>query len=187
MSGGARFCTYCGSSLAAPSAPLPSSPASYGGVPPPPPPPPPSPYGPPSGYPPPRRRRSRVLIVVVIVIVILLIGSIAAYEFLATGPPVQVLEIDIWAPDNVCGLNANPIGYTGYNTSTGAAYPIDLGVPNFNSTACTVKAVATNTSGFSLSGVQVPLTIAGNGTGSMNLTITSPGSSFSGYLNLVFS
>jgi hypothetical protein len=125
---------------------------------------------------------------VVVVIVVLIIVAIVAYELLAPPvPPVQVGDINIWAPDNVCGLNANPIYYQGYNSSTHANVTVDLGVPNYNSTSCTVVGVITNSTGFALSGVQVPLTIPGGGTGSMNLTILSPGASFSGNLNLVFS
>jgi zinc-ribbon domain len=180
---GALYCTYCGTPIQAPSAPLPSAGAPAGGF----------PAGPPTApyaFPPAApsgRRRSRRLIVVVLVVVILLIATVVAYELLPPAEPqIQVAEIDVWAPDNVCGLNATPIYYDGYNSSTNAAVELGLSVPNFNSTACTVTSVTTNSTGFSLSAVQVPLTIPASGNGSMNLTLTSPGSSFSGNVNLVF-
>ena len=169
----------------APSAPLPStSPPPGWSLPPPP----AGPYGAPTGVPPPRRRsRALIVVAVVVVIVVILIVAIVAYVLLfAPGPAVQVGDLIIWAPDNVCGLNANPIYFDGYNSSTSSTVPLDLGVPNYNATACTLLGVITNTTGFVLSGVQVPLTIPGDATGSMNLTVTSPGSPFSGNLNLVF-
>lgn len=124
---------------------------------------------------------------VVIVVLILVVVSISAYEYYTTPPPpIQVAFFNIWAPDNVCGLNANPISYYGYNWSTSTAETFEFPVPNFNATSCTIHSVVTNSTGFSLSAVQVPLTIAGNGTQSMNITVTSPGSSFSGSVNFVF-
>jgi hypothetical protein len=125
------------------------------------------------------------LIVVVVIVVLLLVAAGIAFIFLSA-PAVQVNDINIWAPDNVCGLNANPIDYPGFNSSTGASQPIEFDMPNFNSTSCTVTSVSTNTTGFTLSDIQVPLPIPANSTVSMNITITSPSSSFSGYLNLVF-
>jgi hypothetical protein len=134
---------------------------------------------------PPRRRR-RGLIIAVIVVVLILIVAVVAFSFLVTpAPPVQVGYINIWAPDNVCGLNANPISFYGYNGSTGASQVLDFGMPNYNDSACTIVSVTTNSSGFSLSAIQVPLIIAAQGTGSMNITITSPSSDFSGNMNLV--
>jgi hypothetical protein len=128
-----------------------------------------------------------LIVAVVVVIVVLLIAAVVAYEIFAPKPsPIQVGAINIWAPDNVCGLNSNPIYYNGYNSSTNASLAFDLGVPNYNSTTCNVTSVVTNSSGFSLSSVEVPLTIPGGETGFLNLTITSPRSSFSGNLNLVF-
>jgi hypothetical protein len=129
-----------------------------------------------------------VVIVVVVIIALFLIVALVDYEFFAPPTsPVQISEVDIWAPNNVCGLNSNQIAYTGYNTSTNSNDSFDLGVPNFNSTACTIMTVSTNTSGFAITSVQVPLTLPGNvQNASMNITIESPGTSYSGSLNLVF-
>jgi len=131
--------------------------------------------------------------IVIVVVVVLLVASVLAVSLLAppSAPSVQVQSIYIWAPDNVCGLNSNPIDYYGYNSSTGAANAFQLEVPNYNTTTCVIEGVTTNTTGFALSDVEVPVSIPGNSTGnlyygSLNVTITSPGSSFSGILNLVF-
>ncbi len=177
--GGAAFCQFCGTSVSPPAGALPSTPAAPGAsfVPP-----------PPVAAPPPRRRVSRLVIVILVVVVVLVLVAVVAYAFIAptSSPPIQVAFIDVWAPDNVCGLNSSPIGYYGYNASTGAAVSLELEVPNVNATACTVQTVVTNTTGFSLSGIQVPLTVPGSGNATMNLTVTSPGSPYSGDLNLVF-
>ena len=120
-------------------------------------------------------------------VALLLVGGVTALLFVfAPGPPVQVNNINLWAPDNVCGLNSNPSYFTGFNGSTGQVQTFDLGMPNYNSSACTLAGVSTNTSGFLLSSIQAPLTIPANGTGSMNITIQSPSSSYMGDLNLVF-
>jgi hypothetical protein len=123
---------------------------------------------------------------VILVVVILVGGAITLLFVFSPGPPVQVNNINLWAPDNVCGLNSNPSYFSGFNGSTGQNQSIDFGIPNYNSSTCTVVGVSTNTSGFILSMIQVPLTIPGNGTGSMNISIQSPSSSFTGNLNLVF-
>ena len=127
----------------------------------------------------------------VIVVVVILVVSILAYVLLASTPSssaVQVSEIDVWAPDNVCGLSANPIAFDGYGTALNENDSFELyGWQNYNSTACTILSVTTNTTGFSLSGIQVPLTIpGGDQNASINLTIEAPGSSYSGPLDLVF-
>ncbi len=169
--------------MTGPTAPLPSAPTPYpAGAPMPPPP--PGPYG---GYaPPPPRRRSRIWIIIAVVVVVLLVVAVGAYLLVPAAPQIQVVDLLVWAPDNVCGLNVSQIYYDGYNTSTGSSVSLELTVPNFNTTACTIASATTNTTGFSLSGVQVPLSIPGSGNGSMNLTIASPSSAFSGNVNLVF-
>ena len=121
-----------------------------------------------------------------IVVVVVLIVAVVAVDYLEM-PPVQVAYLFVWAPDNVCGLNANAIEFSGYNGSTGASQTLDLLMPNYNLTTCTVLSATTNSSGFSLSEVQVPISIPGGGTASMNITITSPSSAFSGNMNLVLS
>jgi hypothetical protein len=155
---------------------------------PPPPPPPPGPYGYGAPSAPPPRRRSLALVIVVVVVVIILVLALLAVAavFLVPKPGIQVASFIVYAPDNVCGLNATPIYYPGYNGSTGANQQFDLSVPNYNYTTCTVQAITTNTSGFGLSDVQVPLSIPANGTGSLNITLVVPTSRYSGSVNLDF-
>jgi len=180
--GGAQFCSYCG----APAAP----PLAAGGLPVAPVPAAPAPL--PSGFeatagPSPRPRRShRLLVILVVVVVVVAAAGLALFLLVPAGPAVQVGAIDIWAPDNVCGLGTNSIYYEGYNASTGEAISLELYVPNYNGTSCTVSQVTTNTSGFTLSGVQTGVVVPAHGNATLNLTIGSPSSSFSGTLNLVF-
>ena len=183
VSPGSQFCSYCGTAIPGGSAPLPS--ALGPNLPPTPPPASTMPYGSGSGRPP--RRHRGVIIAVIVVVLILIVAGVAFVVLSSHSDPIQVAFINVWAPDNVCGLNTYPIGYYGYNdTSTGATQIFDFPVPNYNVTPCTVQSVITNTTGFSLSAIEVPLPIPGNGTGSMNITITSPSSDYSGNLNLVF-
>lgn len=126
--------------------------------------------------------------ILAIVVVVIIVIAVVAYLLVPAPPAVQIDYINIWAPDNVCGLNANPTSYYGYNASTSETDTVELPVPNYNTTACTIMGVVTNTTGFSLSMIQVPLTIPGSDSAGapMNITITTPSSSFSGALNLVF-
>jgi hypothetical protein len=143
----------------------------------------PLPYSPPG---PPRRPRSKFLIVLVVVVVGFLVLGVIGYFFLyGAAPPVQVGEIDIFSPDNVCGLASHPIYYTGFNGSTGSSQVYDFGMPNFNGSSCTVRAVATNTSGFSIVAAQVPLAIPSGTNVSLNITIQSPSAPFTGALHLI--
>lgn len=151
--------------------------------------------GPTVAYPgsPPPRRHSRLLIIVVVVVVVILVVGVVAYLFLpGPAPAVQVGYIFVYAPDDVCGLNQSPpIAFYGFNSSTGANQTLDFPMPNYNATACMVRGVSTNTTGFMITYAQVPLTIGGSPHGpgstnaSLNITIISPSSSFSGNLSLV--
>ncbi|MGP8078057.1 MAG: zinc ribbon domain-containing protein [Thermoplasmata archaeon] len=181
VSPGAGFCAYCGASLPGPApAPLrfagmPPSAVPPGGAPP--------PYFP--AHPPSPRRRSRLLIGLVILVVLLLVVGVIGFAFLIDRPPpVQVLNINIWSPDNVCGLNSTLIYFGGYNSSKGANETVEFKMPNYNSSACDVRRVSTTTPGFVLYDVQVPRTIPPGVWAPLNITIKSPSSPFSGNLNL---
>ena len=58
-------------------------------------------------------------------------------------------------------------------------------VPNFNSSACTLHGVKTNTSGFGLSDAQLPITVGALGNGTLDLTVLLPGGAYQGALDLV--
>jgi len=126
-------------------------------------------------------------VLVVIVVLFVVFAAIGAYLYSVPPPNVDVEGINVYAPDNVCGLNANPVGYSGFNASAGTQAALDLQLENFNSTACTVHSVTTNTSGFSLSGVQVPDGVGPLGNGTLNLTLSLPSDAYSGIVDLVFS
>lgn len=140
------------------------------------------------GAPPEDRHHHRIRQTVAagLVVVILVIAAIAVFHFLPPSPQVQVSEIDVWAPSNACGLAAQPISYAGFTDAPGAREAFQLQVQNFNTTACTVAHVATNTSGFSLSDLPGPLSVPGGGSAFLNLTIDLPSTNFSGNLNLIY-
>jgi len=185
---GTQFCGYCGRPAAAAAgapgttAPLAGA-ASLG----PPPPPPSFPAAPTAPRSRPRRRWLRILIVVVVVVIVIF-AALVVYSYYTT---VDVTALNVYAPDNVCDLNGQEIFYTGFNGSTGSSVALSLPVFNNNTTSCTVHGVTTNTSGFGVEDVQLPPPIPGNTTGTahnatLNLTLTLPGSRYTGVVNLVF-
>ena len=187
LAAGAQNCSYCGRPVAASPAgggvPLASGvPAGPPGIPP------PGAVAPAVAPQRPRRRWGRVVLVIILVVV-LLIAGLAVYGYYTT---VEVTQLVIYAPDDVCGLDVYLIAYAGFNATTGTSVPLELYVPNNNSSACTLRGVATNTSGFGVEGVQLPGAIAGNmsgvlSNGTLNLTLTVPASRYSGVVNLIFS
>lgn len=131
-------------------------------------------------------RHLRVTILAGVTILIVVVAVILAFHFLAPSPQVKVEEIDVWAPTNVCGLSSNPISYPGFTDMPGSADAFQFQISNFNSSACTVSQASTNTSGFSLSNAQLPLTVAQGQSQFLNVTVNLPSGSFDGTLNLVY-
>jgi hypothetical protein len=183
---GAAFCAYCGSPLATGlGAPLPAgtppafSPSDA----------PPSAY---AAYPPvpPRPRPvSKIWKIAVIAVALIVVVAVVAILLFPAPSGIQVGTINVWSNDDVCGLNA---AYTyGFNASTGASVPLAFnitGAPNAGNNgtlACTIETVVTNTSGFGLTDLNVPLVIPANGNETLNITVLCPGSDYSGDLNLV--
>ena len=117
---------------------------------------------------------------------VLLVAGSGLYLVLSAPAPVEVTGLLIWAPDNVCGLGSNPGYYPGFNGTAGSSESLTLGVPNYNGSACTVRALSTNTSGFILGNPEVPLDIVAKGTGALNVTVDLPGTGYTGPVNLVF-
>jgi len=135
-----------------------------------------------------RAHTLRTIVIAAIVVVIVVVAIIAVAPYVT--PPsakVSVSSIYVWAPDNVCGLNSTPIYYPGFDDTPNANDAFTLTIPNYNSTPCTLRSVTTNTSGFGLSDVQVPVSVPVSGNGALNLTIILPAGSFDGILNLVYS
>ena len=179
---GGLFCAYCGTAV---TAPLPSG--AMGASRPSSPPPPLL-----TGTPAPASAR-RKAVAIAIVLVILVGAGIGSYVYLASAQTVQVNVFVAFAPNDVCGLRTNPTEFhPGFTDRPGGTDLFEFRVPNYNVTgSCTVRGVTTNTSGFSFSDAQVPLTIpaatlAGPGEAYLNLTVHLPGSSYSGSLNLIF-
>jgi len=192
---GAQFCAYCGSAVTAPPAPLASAatpPPAFA-------PPPPAAWTT-SPPPPARRRASRVLLVIVVfLVVIILVGVVAFAFFLPTAPtsPISVPALVVYSPDNVCGLNSNPIYYLGFNSSLSGNVSVGLYLPNYNTTTCTVHRLVTNTTGFTLTeitmnGGPLPGSIAGSpstsspNNGTVEFNILTPATSYSGNVSLIF-
>lgn len=121
-----------------------------------------------------------------VVVVVVAIAAIWGLHYLSPSPQVKVNAIDVWSPNDVCGLNSHPIYYSGFTDLPGASDNFSLQVQNFNATTCTVAAATTNSSGFALSNVQLPLTVGAGQSGFLNLTVTLPSSSFDGDLNIVY-
>lgn len=122
---------------------------------------------------------------VVVIIVVALILAVVTYP--GANPKVHVSEIDVWAPDNVCGYGGQLVGYAGFDDLSGSSDAFSLQLHNFNSTACAVQGVTTNTSGFGLSNVGTPVTVPPLQNGTLTLTIILPNNSFSGALDLIYS
>jgi hypothetical protein len=157
----------------------------------------PPPATPPGNYgayppPPPRPRRvSKLWKIAVIAVALIVVIAVAAILLFPAGSAIQVGQINVWSGDNVCGLNG---AYTyGFNASTGASVPLAFNITggpnagNNGTLACTIETVTTNSSGFGLTDVNVPLVIPANTNETLNLTVICPGTDFSGNLNLVMS
>jgi hypothetical protein len=116
------------------------------------------------------RSRGRVLLVIIVVVVLVLAAVI---YYASTAPVVTITQINVYAPTNVCGLNTFPIYYNGFSE-------------NFNNTTCTVTSVSTNTTGFSLSSIGVPISVAAVGNNTLTLTLNLPNNGFNGVVNLIY-
>jgi hypothetical protein len=147
-----------------------------------------------SAPPPPRRRGlgHTVLVIIVVFIAILLVFGVVAY-LLVPAPSsaiVEVTGINFQSPDNACGLNG-AVDTSDYNTTAGVSFTLSytLSGPNATSgggtTACTISTVSTTTSGFSISGANVPLSIPANSSQVFSFTVNPPGTAWTGTLTIV--
>ena len=121
-----------------------------------------------------------------VIVVVVAVAAISVGHFLPPSPQVVVREMDVWAPGDVCGLSGHPVSYAGFTDTPGVSDAFRLEVVDFNASVCTLSQVSTNTSGFSLTGVGVPLTIAPGQNEYLNLTIVLPPNAFDGPLNLIY-
>lgn len=149
----------------------------------------PPPYGG-SAPSPPRRRslgRTAIVIVVLIVVVILVLGAIS-YFAAPSSSPIVITGVNIYSPDDVCGLDGATAD--GFNASTSSSVELTYGISGNNTTgggtaACTIHSVNTTTPGFSVTGANVPLVIPANATPNLSFTVNTPGSPYTGVLTLV--
>ena len=124
---------------------------------------------------------------VIVVVVVVVLAAVALALERTSSPAIQVGELVVWAPDDVCGLSASPnYYYQGFNSSTSTSVTFPLLVPDNNATACTVSAVGTNTSGFTVTALPLPITVGNDSNDTLNITIHTPSSAYSGNLNLIF-
>jgi hypothetical protein len=133
----------------------------------------------------PPKKKHTLLWVVIAVIVIIVVIVIAASAFFVAATSVDVTAINYTSSDNACGTNGGTA--LGFTTGSNAAYQATIIVTNSNIIlSCTINSVSTTTSGFSISGANVPLTIPAGGTESVSFTIHTPGGSYTGVLTLDF-
>ncbi len=188
----ATFCQYCGSPLPpAPSAPLSSSGA---GTPPAPPgwgtPPAGAPaygappYGaPPYGAPPPARPRRRLWVWILVgLVVIILVVAAVGYFALVASPAIDVSQIEFQSSVTACGLEN--YSWDGFTANESQTLWLALSVPGNMTGTCTISTVGSATTGFTLTGANVPLTIPANTNDTLQFNVTCPGSSYNGVLTL---
>ena len=175
---GAAFCQYCGS-------PQPLAPASSNAPPfaPPPPPLTGAAYGSVPAMAPTRRPRRRLWLLVLVVGLVVVGGTVAYLVFLA--PEVNVTEIDFVSPDNACDLDgATDVGFT---AAPGDSVEFVYNISNNDTAPCTIGAISTNTTGFSVTDANAPLVIPNGSARDFSFTVNVPNAAFSGVLTLVIS
>jgi hypothetical protein len=135
-----------------------------------------------------------MIIALVIVLVIVVVVIVAALWFLgnsntgtnnggANTVVVDVTAINIVSSDNACGTNGHT--FTGYTTSGGGSEQDTLTVTNSDIfLSCTISSVSATTSGFSISGANVPVTIPASGSEAVSFSIGSPNAAYTGVLTL---
>lgn len=118
----------------------------------------------------------------VVVVVIIVVIAFFLYSA-AQASSIDVTAINLTSSDNACGMNGHT--FSGYTTSGGGSVSDTLTIPNGNILlSCTINSVSSTTSGFSISGANVPLTIPAGGTESLSFTIHAPSGSFNGVLTI---
>ncbi len=134
--------------------------------------------------PPPPKKSHKMLwigIIIGVVIVIIVIGVLAYVGSNANS--VDVTAINITSSNNACGVSGH--SFSGFTTNPGGKIQDTIIIGNGNILlSCTINSVAATTSGFSISGANVPLSIPAGGTQSLSFTIIAPGSSYNGVLTI---
>ena len=124
-----------------------------------------------------------VALVIGIIVIIVIALVVSGLILFAAAPKVDVTAINFTSSDNACGMNSQTS--SGFSTTGGGSvqlsYTIDNTDPLFS---CTINTVSATTSGFSISGANVPLTIAAGGSQTLSMTIHAPSGSYSGVLTI---
>jgi hypothetical protein len=98
-------------------------------------------------------------------------------------PVVTVTAINIVSSSNPCGVNGHT--FNGYTTEAGGSEQDTLTINNGALLfSCTIDSVSATTSGFSISGANVPLTIPAGGAESLSFSIGAPSTEYTGVLTL---
>ena len=135
--------------------------------------------------PPKKRKWVWVVVAVVVVIVIVIIAFLALAFLVVSSTSINVTAINVTSSDNACGTNGQTS--LGFTTSSGGAEQYTVSITNSNLVfSCTIASVSATTSGFSLSGANLPLTIPAQGTESVSFTIHCPSGSYNGILTIDF-
>ncbi len=126
------------------------------------------------------------MIVVVIVVVVLLVAVIATsfyFAFASFRGNVTVTSVSIQSTDNACNLGGTT--ENGFHTSVGSSVVEHWTIgPPANASSCTVHSVTAVTSGFNVSGANVPLTVAPGVSSQLSVVIHVPGNLFIGTLTV---
>ena len=171
VASGSGFCAKCGAPVA-PAAPPP--PPTYQTAPP-----------PTVVYaaPPPPAKKSHKVLWIVIAVVVVVIGVVLALVLLAAAATsISVSAINFTSSDNACGMNSQTT--LGFTTGGGSTVQESVIVTGGLFLSCTINTVSATTAGFSVSGANVPLTVAADGSQTLTFNIHVPSGSYSGVLTI---
>lgn len=141
----------------------------------------------PNSPPPPQPQKSRgkrrwPIWLVLVIIAALVASGIGAVLYVASLPVVDVTAINFTSSDEACGIGGHT--FPGFKAAASAAEEDTLTIPNLDFYSCTINAVGTFTTGFSISGANVPLSIPFEGSQSLSFTIQVPSSPYNGVLTI---
>jgi hypothetical protein len=115
-------------------------------------------------------------------IVVLVVVTIAIVVVLASVPVVTVTQIDFTSVDNACGANNSDVG-AGFTVRATASAAVSVTVLNTGANySCTIASLTPTTPGFSITGANLPLTVAPQEGLSLNFTVHGPAGGFYGVL-----
>lgn len=121
-----------------------------------------------------------VALVIGVLVVVGIVVVAAAFIF-AVGTSSTVSGVNYTSSDNACSTNgATGIGFT---ATGGGTHLETLFLTGGFFLSCTVHSVTATTSGFSISGANVPLTVPAGGSADLSFTIHVP-SNYNGVLTI---